>query len=356
MKRRTFLGSALAAGLTGAGAAAPDARSARAGRPWRLIACEEGFHDPEVLEAQRKLSGGVSSFGSGLVSGPLVPVLLDVGEGRVRAMDADGVDFQLLLLSSPGVQSFDAATATSLARSANDRLAEAVRAHPTRLGGLAAIAPQDPAGAAAELERATRRLGLKGAVVNSHTHGEYLDDPKYWAIFEAAEALDVPIYIHPREPSPAMAQPLAMPGFTIGWGYAVETGTHALRLIAAGVFDRFPGLRIVLGHLGEGIPFLLERIDDRYRFESRVMPGGAKLRRLPGEYFRENFYVTTSGMNFAAPLVATIATLGIDRVLCAIDYPFEDQRAAVEVIEGLPLSPGDLRRICETSPRRVFRL
>lgn len=323
---------------------------------YRRIACEEAFQVPEILEALRKLYSGAPDISSGPLGGPVVPLLLDIGAGRIRGMDEAGIDMQILSLVSPGVQNFDAATAVSLARVANDRLSEAVRTYPTRFAGLACFAPQDPSAAAKELERAVTQLGLHGALVNSHTQGEYLDDERFWSIFEAADALGIPIYIHPREPSPSMAAPLAMPGFTIGWGFAVEASTHALRLIAAGVFDRFPRLKIVLGHMGEGIPFMLERIDNRYAFETALFPPARKLRRLPGEYFRDHFFITTSGMNFHAPLRATIDTLGVERVLFAVDYPFEGQRACVDAIEAMPLTTGERRAICETNARKVFGL
>lgn len=271
-------------------------------------------------------------------------------------MDEAGIDMQILSLVSPGVQNFDARTAVSMARLANDRLSDAVRTYPTRFAGLASFAPQDPVAAAKELERAVTKLGLHGALVNSHTHGEYLDDEKFWPIFEAAEALGIPIYIHPREPAPSMAAPLSMPGFTIGWGFAVEASTHALRLIAAGAFDRFPRLKIVLGHMGEGIPFMLDRIDNRYAFETALFPPPRKLKRLPGEYFRDHFFITTSGMNFHAPLRATIETLGVERVLFAVDFPFDDQRTCVDAIESMPLTVEERQAICETNACKVFGL
>lgn len=215
--------------------------------------------------------------------------------------------------------------------------------------------PQDPAGAAKELERGVKKLGLKGAIINSHTRGEYLDDPKFWPIFEAAEALDVPIYLHPREPSPGMAAPMTLPGFTVGWGFAIETGTHVLRLIANGVFDRFPKLRIVLGHLGGMLPFMLDRIDNRYRFETGLFPD-KRLRRKPSEYFRAHIVVTTSGMNFLAPLRAAIEILGIDNVLFAIDYPYEDQAEDVAKFEAMNFSEADRHKLYHGNAERVFKL
>ena len=351
MQRRSFLiasGAALTAGVEARAQAGKASRT-------RYIPCEEAFSIPEVVEEARRIAGGVPSMSTGLIAGPLLPLLLDLGDGRIRAMDEAGIDVHVLSLSSPGVQNFESATAVSLMQLANDRLAAAIKAHPTRFAGLAAVAPQDPAATAKELERAVRSLGLRGAIVNSHTRGEYLDDQKFWAIFEAAEALDVPIYIHPREPSPGMAAPLSLPGFTVGWGYAVETGTHALRLIARGVFDRFPKLRIILGHMGEMLPFMLDRIDNRYRFETGLFPQG-KLARLPSEYFREHFFITTSGMNFEGPLLAAIKAVGVDRVLYAVDYPFEDQPMAVKQIDAMPLSAMDRRKVCELNAKRVFKL
>src|SRR5690606_8420097 len=173
---------------------------------------------------------------------------------------------QVVSLTGPGVQVFDAPTAAALTVSFNDQLAEAIGRHPDRLAGLAAVAPQDPAHAARELERAVRQLDLKGAIVNSHTHGEYLDDPKFWEIFEAAEALGVPVYIHPQTPPKAMIEPFLDCGLDGAvFGFAVESGLPMLRLIFSGVFDRFPKLRVVVGHLGEGIPYWLFRVDFFHR-------------------------------------------------------------------------------------------
>lgn len=355
MKRRTFLQSSLMAATAAGIDTAAHAAGAKK-RSYQLLPCEEAFQIPEIIDQLRKQAGGVPSMSSGPIAGPFVPKLLDIGKDRIAGMDADGVDMQILSLSSPGVQTFDKEMGTALARLANDRLAAAIKAYPTRFAGLATFAPQDPAQAAKELQRAVTELKLNGALVNSHTHDEYLDDPKFWAIFEAAEALDIPIYIHPREPSAGLAKPLTMPGFTVGWGYAVETGTHALRLINAGVFDRFPKLKIILGHMGEGLPFFLDRIDNRYRFETGIFARKQPLKRLPSEYFRDNFLVTTSGMNYTAPLKATIDTLGVDRVLFAIDYPFEDQPACVKAIEAIPLPDAEKKKICETNVRRAFKL
>lgn len=321
----------------------------------RLYSVEESFMIPEIVAELSRLAGGKPTMKSGPIAGPFMPLLLDIGEGRIAGMDADGVDVQVLAVSAPGVQAFDAATGLSLARLANDRLAEAVKAHPDRFAGLAVAPPQAPAEAAKELERAVTKLGLKGVVINSHTAGEYLDERKFWPLLEAAEALDVPVYLHPRDPAPRIEDVVMIPGFVVGWGYAVETGTHALRMIAGGVFDRFPKLRMVLGHLGEAIPFYLARMDNRNGFEMRAV-GAKPLQRKPSEYFRDQFTVTTSGMNFAAPLRAVVDILGADRVMFAADYPMEDQKQVVADYQAIPLSAEERMKVSETTARRVFKL
>ena len=321
------------------------------------IAVEEGFTIPEIAAAARALA---EKSGASTAVTParraLFQELSDLGERRIRAMDEDGITMQLVVVGSPGVQAFDPAQGTELARLANDRLAAACKAYPTRLAGLAAVAPQNPAGAAAELERAVKTLGLKGAIINSHTNGEYLDAKKFWPIFEAAQALDVPIYLHPREPSPGMAGPLGMPGFRVAWGYGVETGTHVMRLIAGGVFDTFPRLKLVIGHMGESIPFTLERIDNRYLWELEIGGFARTIKHLPSAYFRENIIVTTSGMNYRLPLMMTVALLGIDNLLFAADWPFEKARDAVDAMDAMPLSEEDKAKIYHRNARRVFRL
>jgi 2,3-dihydroxybenzoate decarboxylase len=274
-------------------------------------------------------------------------------------MDASGIDLQLLLLTSPGVQVFDADTATGLARSVNDELAQAIAAHPDRYAGLAAIAPQDPAAAAKELERAVNGLALKGAVVNSHTQGEYLDDPKYWDIFAAAEALDVPIYLHPNTPPNAMIQPFMERGLDGAvYGFAVETGLHALRLVVSGVFDRFPKLQIVLGHLGEGLPYWLFRIDFMHGASVRAQRYASqpKLQRAASEYLRQNFHYTTSGMAWTPPILYAQSVMGVSRVMYAMDYPYQFVPEEVNVTDALPLGYEDHKAFYQGNAERVFKL
>lgn len=346
-----------ATAITGASAAAR--ADAQGGRRYRRIATEEGFLSPGVLAANgtTQIPGVPLISGNGPTAG-VARVLTDLDAGRIAAMDADGIDMQLLLLSAPGVQVFERATAVALAGEANDYAAAACQRHPARFAALAAIAPQDPAAAAIELERATRTLGLKGAVINSHTFDHYLDEQSFWPIFEAAEALDAPIYIHPREPARGMRE--IMSGPVVGgpaWAYGVEVGTHILKLISAGVFDQFPRLRIVVGHMGEALPFWLPRIDNRYLAMRDGMFGGARpMQRMPSDYLRENLWVTTSGMNYWPQLRMTLDMLGRDRVMYATDYPFEQQGEAVSVVEAMPLAESEKQALFEDNATRVFGL
>jgi 2,3-dihydroxybenzoate decarboxylase len=282
--------------------------------------------------------------------------LVDVGAGRIAQMDTDGIDVAVLSITSPGVQAFDAVTATRLAKDANDVLAAAVKAHPTRLAGLAAVAPQYPAGAAQELERAVKTLGMKGFLINSHTMGEYLDDKKYWPIFEAAQALDAPLYLHPREPGPGLIAPMLDYGlYFAGFGFAVETSLHAMRLIMCGVLDQFPKLRIVLGHMGEGLPFWLQRIDNRYLLQVKI---GAvkKLPKLPSQYFLDNFVITTSGVMSAPALKLSIEVLGVERIMFAADYPYESVAEGVSFMDTVDISEAQRRQIYSGNAESIFRL
>jgi 5-carboxyvanillate decarboxylase len=357
--RRTII-AGMGTAVAGPAAATGGARTqVSPARRYRRIACEESFLSPAILVE----NGGTHIAGVPLITAEgatagLAPPLLDLGAGRIAAMDADGIDMQLLLLSAPGVQVFDAPTAVRLAADANDYAAQACRAYPGRFAALAALAPQDPASAARELERGMTKLGLKGALINSHTHNDYLDLPKFTPIFEAAQALDAPIYIHPREPAAGMREIMAGPVVSgPAWAYGVEVGTHVLKLIGAGLFDRFPGLKIVVGHMGESLPFWLPRIDNRYVAMRGVMFGSARpIRRMPSDYIRENVWVTTSGMNYWPQLRMTLNVLGADRVLYATDYPFEAQGEAVQLVEAMPLDAAGKKALFEDNATRVFKL
>lgn len=335
------------------------------------IAAEEAFATPELFDRYRALlkdgsthdPGFESLFGFYLFnsSPPIQQVtarMLDLGAIRLGDMDRTGIAKQILSLTSPGVQVFDAPTAVGLARSSNDQLAEAIRKHPDRFAGLAAVAPQDPPAAAREIERGVGSLGLKGVIINSHTRGEYLDDPKFWEIFEAAEALNVPIYLHPSTPSPAMIAPFLERGLDGAiFGFAVETGLHLLRIVVSGAFDRFPRLQFVVGHLGEGLPYWLFRIDFMHQ---RMVAANRyatvkKLNRKPSDYLRENVCVTTSGMAWAPPILYAQSVLGVDRVLYAMDYPYQFVPEEVRVTDELPISDVDKKKLYQLNAERVFR-
>lgn len=339
---------------------------------YRRIATEEAWAPPELINLYRQELAdkaiddpGFHSLwgffaGTSERANLLVDRIQDLGKRRIADMDATGIDMQVVSLTCPGVQLFDAATATALAGRFNDELAEGVRKHPTRFAGLAAIAPLEPQRAAQELERAVSKLGLKGAIVNSHTRNEYLDDPKFWDIFAAAESLGVPIYLHPNTPSKAMIEPFLARGLDGAvFGFSVETGLHALRIIAAGVFDRFPRLQIVLGHLGEALPYWLSRLDFMHGIITRTNRYGAaapKLAKPFSAYLRENFHYTTSGMGWTPPIMYVHQVMGADRLLYAMDYPY--QYVAEEVIEQdqLPLSAADKQAFFEGNARKLFSL
>ena len=328
----------------------------------RLIATEEACSVPEVAAALREVArAGGSSLDLKLVQGiydapggtppELLQRLLDLETLRLRDMDAHGVDMQLLGLTAPGVQMFEPGLAAALARLANDRLAQVVSRHPKRFAALATFAPQDPAAAVKEMERAIRELKLNGFIVNSHTNNEYLDQQKYWPILEAAEALDVPLYIHPRAPSDGMAAPFRDYRLDAAvWGYGVEVGTHAVRLMMSGALDRFPRLRVVIGHMGEAVPFWLWRLD----YMGNPARGRSPQKLKPSEYFRRNFAITTSGVEDPLALRYCIDRLGVDSVMWAIDYPYQPTAPAVAFIEAAPLSDEERRKVCHANAERIF--
>ena len=330
----------------------------------RRIATEEAFIIPEVAAALGELlegpmrsldRAGISAF-YGPGGSRMLERLVDLDDARLADMDAHGVSMQVLSLTSPGVQLFDADRATDLAALANDRLAEAVVRHRGRYGGLASFAPQAPRRAAQEMARAVHALHLNGFIVNSHTNNEYLDDRKYWPVLEAAEGLNACLYLHPRAPSEGLAAPLMDYGLQYGmWGYSVETGTHALRLIASGVLDRFPGLLVCLGHMGEGVPYLLSRIDTVHQ-ASQARGRSKRLELTPSEYFRRNFVITTSGVESHPALAYAIEVLGIDRVLFAIDYPYQPSGPAVAFMDSAPVGQAERAQLYHGNAERVFHI
>ncbi|MGD2168265.1 MAG: amidohydrolase family protein [Gammaproteobacteria bacterium] len=336
------------------------------------IATEEAFAPPDMIERYRHLiskrltsdPGFESLMGYFLFKGEahteaVVARLQDLGERRLADMAAAGIGKQVIALTAPGLQIFDKDTARGLAPDYNDMLAEAIRQHPREFAGLAAVAPQAPDSAAQELERSVNRLGLRGVIINSHTHGEYLDDEKFWPIFEAAQALDVPVYLHPQTPPPAMIQPLLDSGLDGAiYGFGVETGMHLLRIILSGVFDQFPRLRLIVGHLGEGIPYWLFRVDFFYRsiVKTRRYKRIRELSLLPSEYMKRNVYLTTSGMAWEPVIMYARDVVGPDHVLYAMDYPYQYRIDEVPVTDALPIDHESLRRFYQSSAEELFRL
>ena len=335
---------------------------------YRRIATEEAFSVPEVADAMLEWAAQASptepdqDFWSFVLNEDTERLrrirrqLIDLEDERLRIMDQNGVSVHLLSLTAPGVQALEEQRATELAALVNDRLTAVIGRHPGRFAGLAAVAPQNPKAAAAEIERAIRELNLNGVVINSHTGSEYLDDEKYWPIFEAAEAVGAAIYIHPRSPSYPMAEAYKKYALeTAMWGFQADTGLHAIRLICSGVFDRFPDLKIVLGHMGEGIPFWLWRIDYMHPVRSSYN-SRPKLTLTPSEYFKRNFAITTSGMNWHPVLRFCLEAVGADNVMFAIDYPYQQTEGAVQFMNDAPVTEEEKQKLFHLNAERIFRI
>jgi len=273
-------------------------------------------------------------------------------------MDAAGIDVQVLSLTSAGVEQLDAIDAVALAREGNDRLADAVRRHPSRFARFAALPTSAPDTAADELERTVREYGFEGAMINGHTRGRYLDDEFSWPILERAEALEVPLYLHPTPPpqpviaasyagnyAPEVAGTLA----TGGWGWHIETATHVLRLILSGAFDRYPRLQIAIGHMDEGLPFMMPRLE-------QALPYVTKLDRPLGAYFLENLHYTFSGFNWTPTFLNLLLQVGVDRIMFSADYPYGSIEQARTFLDQLPVSISDRSRIAYGNAERLLRL
>ena len=285
----------------------------------------------------------------------LVAKLLDIGEGRIAAMDSFGVDVAVLSLVAPGAEHFDPALGTEVARKANDTLAEAMQRHPDRYRGYAALAPKDPEAAAKELERAVTQLGMQGWKTHCNYGDSYLDERQYWPILAKAEELGVPIYLHPTVPKIpecwTYGITLAGPAF----GFGMETALVAMRLILSGAFDAFPKLKVILGHYGEGLPFLMHRMDWLHDRPNAQADKGAviALKRKPSQYLRDNFMVSTSGNYLPAAFRCTRDTLGMQSILLGTDYPFDNPKECFAFLDGLGLSDEDRLALYEKNAARV---
>jgi 2,3-dihydroxybenzoate decarboxylase len=314
----------------------------------KKIALEEHFLCPGFEDYWTSTIGDVDPA----ILSQVLPRLSDFGDLRLQSMDRAGIERAVLGLTGPGVQAeHDVATARRKAREANDFLAREIQKRPTRYSGFAHLAMQDPIAAADELERCLRELKFCGAMINGHTNGQYLDHPSLHPFWERVEALGAVIYLHPTDPiapSPALDGHKGLRRATWEWGF--ETGSHALRLVFSGLFDRFPRARVALGHLGETLPFLL------WRFDSRAQLYGIKLAKPPSQYIKDNIMVTTSGMCSAEPLVCTIGALGHEHVMFAADYPFESVDEAAHFIDGVALPDNVRADICLNNAVRLLGL
>jgi predicted TIM-barrel fold metal-dependent hydrolase len=333
-----------------------DIRRHRSITAMRTITLEEHFATPGFLDGPgRDLKQQARQVGSRAER--LMRDLCDLGEGRIAQMDAAGIDMQVVSLTAPGVEQLEAAEAVALARDTNDALAEAIARQPKRLSGFAALPIAAPDQAAKELEHRFRNQAFAGAVISGHQRGRYLDDKFFWPVLEAAEALGAPIYLHPTKPprpvieasfggfAPLVTEMLAGPGF----GWHIETAVHVLRMVLGGVFDRFPKLQIVIGHMGEGLPFFMQRVD--------VMPVElTQLKHPVSAYLRHNLHYTFAGFNFPATFLDLLLEIGVSRIMFSADYPYGSMAKARAFLDQIPVSAADRALIAHGNAERLFRL
>lgn len=281
--------------------------------------------------------------------------LLEHGEKRLKIMDDSGIDIQIMSLSAPGIEQLDPGIGTELAKKSNDALAKIIRQYPDRFMGYAALAPKNPVEAADELERAVNELGFVGWNTHSNYGDVFLDDKAFLPILERAEKLNVPVYLHPTVSS---IPELGTYGFALAgapFGFGIDTALCFMRLLYSGVFDRFPDLKIILGHLGESLPFLLKRIDWAYvrPFDPSSRP---KLSKKPSEYLKNNVFVTTSGNNYEPAFMCTYEAMGADRILLGTDFPYEEIKESMDFLENLPISQDDKEKIYFKNAGDIFKI
>jgi 2,3-dihydroxybenzoate decarboxylase len=283
--------------------------------------------------------------------------LLDLGEARIKEMDEDGIDMQVISLTNPNVQLFEESEGLKWAKHVNDELAGVISRYPDRYIGLATVAPQNPQEAAREIERAVKELGMKGVVVQSHCRNEYLDLKKFRPLFQKTEELDVPIYLHPIAPSTSILAPYADYGFPLAGpilGFAADVSLHVMRLIYSGLFDEHPGLKIILGHLGEGLPYWFPRLD--FYWHKKWVGKGPGLKRKPSDYLKTNFMITTSGIFFQPALLCAYLAMGAEKIAFAVDYPYEENKEALAFMKEAPLCDDDKEKIYHLNAERIFKL
>ncbi len=321
----------------------------------RVITLEEHF----VTESFLQVAGSGGKPAPALQAH--LPKLLDLGARRIAEMDEAGIDFQVLSLASAlGLNHLTAETGTNLVRDVNDEAAAAVHTHPTRLGAFALLGLKDPDRAAAELQRCVRELGFLGAMLNGTSDGKFLDDPKFLPVFEAAAALDVPIYLHPAPPPPEVFDSYyaGLPGSAglalsiAGFGWHAETGIHTLRLILSGLFDRLPKLQLIIGHMGEGLPYAMARSS------TMLTPAAPHLRQPVADYFQSNIHITTSGYFTAPPLLCARDVVGMDRLMYSVDYPFSANikgKAYLDELAGI-LDAEDMAKLTHRNAEAVLKI
>jgi uncharacterized protein len=327
----------------------------------RTIAIEEHFLANGFRESiQKKAPGNARGANnvSQAMTDKLETKLVDLDALRLKDMDAGGIDLQVISHTASVTGAVPADEDVKLAKQANDQLAAAIEAHPDRFAGFATLPMTRPEVAADELERAVRTLGFKGAMINGTTNGRFLDDPSFLPILERAVALDIPIYIHPGVP-PAPVREAYYSGFeptvnfalaTASWGWHSEAGIHALRLILAGVFDRLPTLQIIIGHMGEMLPFMLARIDN-------VLTPQVKHLQLPvPDYLLRNFHITTSGFFTDPPLLLALQVIGADRIIFSVDYPYSTNTQGRSFLDNASISPLDKEKISHLNAERLLKL
>jgi len=314
-----------------------------------IIALEEHYWDTELEKRYVGLEAGRDP--------EMLKRLHDLGELRLKEMDEAGIDLQVLSHGAPGAQKLPADIAARLAGETNDRLHAVIAAHPKRFAGFATLPTADPKAAADELERTVTKLGFKGAMVHGLTGGRlFIDDQQFWPIFERAQALDVPLYLHPAIPHPAVIDAYykeyvdKYPNLLrAAWGFTVETATQGIRMILSDVFDTYPRLKIILGHLGEGLPFLLWRIN------MALVRDGAGPTWFR-DTFCEHFWITTSGFFSDPALLCCVQELGVDRILFSVDYPFVDNAPGTEWLNRIPLCAEDKAKIMSGNAKRLLKM
>jgi len=322
----------------------------------RIITLEEHFATPAFLDGPgQDLKNAALKFEGRAQR--LIEGLTDIADKRIAAMDAAGVDMQVLSLTSPGTEQLDAADAIALAREVNDFAAAGVKKNPKRFAAFATLPTAAPDKAAAELESRMKSGGFVGAVINGHNRGRYLDDKFFWPILECAEKLNARIHIHPtRPPQPVVDayysgfSPLINDMFgSPGWGWHIETAVHVIRVILGGTFDRFPNLQLVIGHLGEGLMSMFQRLD-------AMTPAMTKLKKPITSYLRENVYYTFSGFNFPATFLDLLLEVGVDRIMFSADHPYQSMAQAVAFLQQIPVSASDRESIAHGNAEKLFGL